>query len=141
MSYRWGTKSRRALGTVDDDIVRVFTIVLSLNLMDVSAIEGVRDRETQNSYFRTGRSRVQWPNGKHNIINIGDKAQALDAAPFVNGDVSWKKEHCIFLAGLVLAVARIERVPMRWGGNWDMDGEPITDQDFQDLVHFEKLGG
>lgn len=23
--------------------------------------------------------------------------------------------------------------------NWDMDGEPISDQDFQDLVHFERV--
>jgi hypothetical protein len=30
-------------------------------------------------------------------------------------------------------------VMIRWGGNWDMDGEPITDQDFQDLVHFELI--
>jgi peptidoglycan L-alanyl-D-glutamate endopeptidase CwlK len=28
-------------------------------------------------------------------------------------------------------------VKLRWGGNWDRDGEPVTDQDFQDLVHFE----
>jgi len=36
-------------------------------------------------------------------------------------------------------VGKMLEVDLRWGGNWDMDGEPITDQDFQDLVHFEEV--
>jgi len=38
-----------------------------------------------------------------------------------------------------LSVGKMLEVDLRWGGNWDMDGEPITDQDFQDLVHFEEV--
>lgn len=36
----------------------------------------------------------------------------------------------------VLATVKLG-IDIRWGGNWDMDGEPVTDQNFQDLVHFE----
>lgn len=137
--YQYGKKSKEVLETVDPDIVRVFIKALELGLIDISIIEGIRSQEKQDEYFRIGKSRVQWPNGKHNIEDPDDKAEAVDAAPYVNGDVSWIKAHCIYLAGIVLAIAEIEGVKIRWGGNWDMDGEPITDQDFQDLVHYEKI--
>jgi len=38
----------------------------------------------------------------------------------------------------MLAAAALAKVKIRWGGNWDMDGEPVTDQEFQDLVHYER---
>ena len=60
--------------------------------------------------------------------------------PVINGKLSWEKEHCLVLAGMVLAIGKTLGHSIRWGGNWDMDGEPITDQDFQDLVHFEYRG-
>lgn len=137
--YKWGEKSLSELDTVKKDIRRVFDRVLSWNLMDIAIIEGRRDRLKQNEYFYAKKSKVMWPKGKHNVQNPEDLAGALDAAPVVNGQISWKKEHCIFLAGLVLAAAKIEGVEIRWGGNWDMDGEPVTDQDFQDLVHYEQI--
>jgi hypothetical protein len=28
---------------------------------------------------------------------------------------------------------------LKWGANWDMDGEIITDQGFMDLPHFELI--
>lgn len=135
--YKWGEKSLKELNTVKKDIRRVFDRVLSWNIIDIAIVEGRRDRLKQNEYFYKKKSRVMWPKGKHNVLNPEDLAGALDAAPYVNGKVSYNWKHCIFLAGLVQAAGKIEGVEIRWGGNWDMDGEPITDQDFQDLVHYE----
>lgn len=141
MIYRWGIKSNRILAFADPDIVRVFNRALSLGLMDITIIQSIRERDEQDEYFKAGKSRVKWPHSKHNILNPFDKALALDAAPYVNGKASDNYNHCVYLAGIILAVAKIEKVSMRWGGNWDMDGEPITDQDFQDLWHYEKIKG
>ena len=47
--------------------------------------------------------------------------------------------HCCVLAGIILTCAVKRGIKIRWGGNWDMDSEPITDQDFQDLVHYERV--
>ena len=76
---------------------------------------------------------MKWPDGKHNKM----PSEAVDVVPYINGKASWDKLHCCVLAGIVLACAVRLGESVRWGGNWDMDGEPITDQDFQDLVHFE----
>ena len=136
---QWGDKSQKELDTVHPDIRRVFDRALSFGLIDISIVEGRRSKLKQNEYFYAKKSKVMWPKGKHNVQNPEDLANAVDAAPFINGQISWRKEHCIYLAGIVLASAKIEGVNIRWGGNWDQDGEPITDQDFQDLVHFERV--
>jgi peptidoglycan L-alanyl-D-glutamate endopeptidase CwlK len=137
--YKYGRKSRKQLDTVTGNLQAVFERVLALGLIDITIVQGRRSKYLQTKYFNEGKSRVKWPNSKHNVKNPDDLARAIDAAPYVNGAASWDPRHCIFLAGLVLAVAALMDVKVRWGGNWDMDGEPITDQDFQDLVHFEEL--
>jgi peptidoglycan L-alanyl-D-glutamate endopeptidase CwlK len=136
---KFSKRSLDKLATVDRRLQSVFHEALSTGLIDFSIIEGVRDKETQDKYFYAGKSKVKWPNGKHNVRSYTEKARAIDAAPFVNGNISWKKEHCIFLAGVVLACAKTLNIKVRWGGNWDSDLEPVTDQNFQDLVHFELL--
>lgn len=137
MILKYGRQSLNRLATVDADLQRVFREALKLGLIDITIVQGRRSKEDQTHYYYSGQSKVRWPNSKHNVINEADLASAIDAAPYVNGAVSWKKEHCIFLAGLVMATAKHLGVKLRWGGNWDQDLEPITDQDFQDLVHFE----
>lgn len=134
----FGKGSKKKLSTVSVLLQRVATRALSYGIMDFSIVEGRREREKQDEYFNTGKSKVKWPNGKHNVLNDADLASAFDAVPYINGKLSWRKEHCLVLSGLMLAAAKEEGVTIRWGGNWDMDGEPVTDQDFQDLVHFEE---
>ena len=69
---------------------------------------------------------------------------AVDAAPY---PVNWgdqgslrQRQKAIArfyeFAGYVLAVADQQRLQLRWGGDWDMDGD-FLDQRFDDLVHFE----
>lgn len=137
MKYRYGARSLDRLSTCDQKVVNVMQSAIDTGLIDIIIIEGRRSKALQDQYFDNGMSKVKWPNSKHNVVADGDLSEAVDAAPFVAGKVSWKKEHCIFMAGVVLCCARRLGVNMRWGGNWDMDGEPITDQSFQDLVHFE----
>lgn len=129
------------LYTVDISLRMVCEKALSYGVMDASIIEGRRPKEKQNQYFREGKSRVQWPNGKHNVTTPDALANAVDVAPFVNGKISWNKNHCLVWAGLMLAAAAELGIKIRWGGNWDMDGEPVTDQQFQDIVHFELVKG
>lgn len=132
--FHYGKTSKERLSTVDPRLQAVFDWALRLGLVDISIIEGYRGKERQNSFFPK-KSRVRYPNSKHNSI----PSQAIDAAPFVNGEISWKRVHCIYLAGIIVCLGAVMGVRIRWGGNWDMDGEPITDQDFQDLVHYEVI--
>jgi len=137
--YDFGKSSRGNLDTCKDRLQLVIEKSLALGLIDFSVVGGVRSKAEQTRYFVLKRSRVEWPNGKHNVLNEGDKCEAADVVPFVNGKSSYDVRHCCYLAGIIIAVGASIGVKIRWGGNWDMDGEPITDQDFQDLVHFEMV--
>ncbi len=135
--YSFGERSISHLSKIINPLHTAASIALGYGIMDFAVIESVRLKEEQNRLYLLGKSKVQWPDGAHNVLKAGEKARAFDAAPWVNGDISWRKEHCLVLAGIILAAGRAIDYDIRWGGNWDMDGEPITDQDFQDLVHYE----
>lgn len=127
----FGAVSRARLDTCHPDLVRLFERVVAQ--FDCSILEGHRDQATQDRYFAEGKSRLKWPQGRH----CARPSQAVDAAPFINGKASFDQRHCLYFAGFVMATARELGIGLRWGGDWDRDNEPVTDQDFQDLVHFE----
>lgn len=111
---------------------------LGVGLIDFAVIEGHRNKQRQNRLFEAGKSKVSFPFSKHNDL----PSLAFDAAPVIEGKISWDPRHCTYLAGVMLTVAHeLLGITVRWGGNWDQDIEPITDQDFQDLVHYEIVGG
>lgn len=135
--FYFSNKSKEKLRTVNGKLCEVCKRTLSYGVMDFTIIEGVRSRAKQDRLYELGNSKVRWPDSKHNVKEENDLARAVDLAPFVNGKVSWKIEHCLVLAGLVLGAGKELGVDIRWGGNWDMDGEVMTDQWFDDLGHFE----
>ena len=137
--FSYGKSSQKHLNQTTDNLALVFRDALATGLMDISVFESIRSKDKQTEYYQNGKSGVQWPNGKHNVLVEGQKSRAVDAAPFINGKISWNKFHCIGMAYIILTCAKLRGVNIRWGGNWDQDTEPITDQDFQDLVHFEEV--
>lgn len=134
---RFGRASRQRLATVVDELQRLAQESLATGIMDFSVTDALRPKDRQNQYFAEGKSKVQWPDSKHNVLNPGDKAKAFDLTPWVDGKSSYDKYHCCVLAGVVLTKAKELGIEIRWGGNWDRDLEPVTDQDFNDLVHYE----
>lgn len=132
---KFGRASTGRMAMLSYDLQWVLREALALEIIDFSVACTYRNEEDQNRAYREGKSRVRWPNGKHNR----NPSEAVDAVPYINGKMSWNKLHCCVLAGVILAVAKKLGVRVRWGGNWDMDSEPITDQDFQDLTHFEEV--
>jgi len=133
--FRFGKNSQKRLDTCHILLQFLMKEVLSLGVVDFTIICGHRTKESQDHAYRYGRSKLKWPQSKHNSL----PSLAIDIAPWVNGEVSFSRNHSIFLAGIVMGVAKKERIPIRWGGNWDMDEEVITDQSFQDLLHFELM--
>ena len=131
--FSLGKRSEQILNNANPDLQKVVKLALAFGIIDFSVIESFRDKDTQNRYHQQGKSKLPWPHGKHNK----NPSDAVDLVPYINGKISWDSRHCTFLAGVILAAAKCIGVEIRWGGNWDMDGEPITDQEFQDLVHYE----
>ena len=135
--YSFGVQSSINLEQCCFDLQYVMNNAIAMDLMDFSITEGYRGKARQNRFFDIGKSRVKWPDGKHNSI----PSKAVDAVPYINNKSSYNKLHCCVLAGIILATAKKLGIEIRWGGNWDQDGEPVTDQGFQDLVHYEVLDG
>ena len=135
MSYQYSRTSRARLETCDPRLQQVFDRVLELGLFDVTILEGHRNEGDQNRFFAEGKSKLKWPEGKHNT----KPSKAVDAAPyFADGrKIPWDDTGTwdVF-GGVVLATAASLGIKLRWGGDWDGDFTH-KDQSFHDKPHFE----
>ena len=132
-------RSAERLATCDRRLQWLFYNVISL--YDCTIVQGHRSLEEQQALFEAGRSKVR--RGKHNE----SPSLAVDVAPWLPGrGIPWPKPgtksyikdlaQFYHFAGFVMAVAENVHVPIRWGGDWDRDYD-LSDQTFDDLVHFE----
>lgn len=128
---RYSKVSQDRLSSCHPDLQQVFREVIQHT--DCSILCGHRTREEQMQAYVDGNSTLPWPQSKHNVR----PSLAVDAAPYLPGKgVSWEPRQCAYFAGQVMTIARLLGVKLRWGGDWDRDGD-VTDQSFNDLVHFE----
>ena len=106
--------------------------------MGLSVLCGYRNGLEQEVAFRSGASKLTFPNSKHNH----NPSLAVDIIPyFVLGKqhYDWNDKLAFArLAGVMFAKAHDMGVKLRWGGDWDMDGRS-ADQTFNDLPHFELI--
>ena len=128
--YRYGRRSTERLKTAHPDLQEVFNE--AIKYMDITILEGHRDEDKQNRYFAEGKSKVKFPNGKHNRV----PSEAIDAAPY---PINWKdREAFYFMAGLLMGIGIQKGIFLRWGGDWDRDGN-FKDNEFDDLSHIEMI--
>ena len=126
--------SKDHLHTCDADIILVINQALGrMKTIDFAVTCGTRGETEQNEAFRTGKSKVKYPDSKHNY----SPSKAVDIVAYVSGKPSWNHKHMTYLAGYIMAVAEEYDIKLRCGCNWDQDDEVLTDQTFQDLGHFE----
>ena len=112
---KFGRRSRERLATCDERLQDVFNEVIKH--VDCSVLEGQRDEERQNKLFDEGKTKVRFPNGRHNA----SPSRAVDVTPY---PVDWDdRERQTLFAGFVLGIARSMGIKLRWGGDWDMDFE------------------
>lgn len=127
----FGDKSKAMLASCDPQLQSVFSEVV--RFYDITILQGHRGQVEQDRAYSEGKSKVKWPNGKHNV----HPSLAVDAAPY---PIDFEdRERFFFLAGMVMGVAALMGIKIRWGGDWDKDMD-FTDQKFDDLMHFEVVG-
>tara|TARA_R110002126_G_scaffold88551_1_gene212137 strand:- start:1396 stop:1788 length:393 start_codon:yes stop_codon:yes gene_type:complete len=125
---RFGKRSIGRLQTCDQKLQELFYEVVKH--FDCSIIEGNRGEERQNKAYADGKSKVKYPNGKHNKF----PSVAVDVAPY---PIDWSdRDRFHYFGGFVLGVAKQMGMNIRWGGDWNQDTE-TKDNKFDDLVHFE----
>lgn len=154
--YKLGSASKKRLNTCNAEIQLIITEAIKVSQIDFGVAQGERTVEQQQHYFNEGKSKVNpkayatleelLSKGKHIVDgNIRKKADAVDIYAYVNGSANWEKHNLCYVGGVITSTAKrllkegkITKC-LRWGGNWDNDGEIISDQNFQDLPHFELI--
>ena len=125
---KFGKRSRERLNTCNKKLQKVFNEVIKY--VDCSVLEGHRSKNRQNKLFEENKTKVKYPNGRHNSY----PSNAVDVTPY---PVDWKDlDRMNYFAGIVKGIAHMKGIPIRWGGDWN-DNTDLKDNNFDDLPHFE----
>jgi peptidoglycan L-alanyl-D-glutamate endopeptidase CwlK len=98
--------------------------------VDFVILDAQRGRAEQEKAFKGGFSKARFGKSAHNYV----PAVALDIVPYpidFNNVVGFRQ-----IAKTFIAVSKRLSIPLRWGGDWDMDGD-WKDERFLDWGHFE----
>ena len=126
MMPHFGKRSKERLKGVDIKLQHILRRLVKI--MDVNIIEGLRTQERQNELVAKGASKTKY--SKH------IEGRAVDVAPY---PIDWEdRERFHYMGGMLRGIAHEMGVKIRWGGDWDSDGE-IADNSFDDLVHIELI--
>ena len=124
---KFGKRSKERLRGVDARLVSVLNELVKI--MDVTIIEGLRSEQRQEKLLKEGSTKTKF--SKHIT------GKAVDLAPY---PIDWKdRDRFHYMGGMIRGIAKQLNVPVRWGGDWDGDGE-TKDNKFDDLVHVEIRG-
>jgi len=124
----FGCSYRKNLATCDEDLQNLFNEVIKH--VDCSVICGHRNKQEQNKAFEEKRTKVKYPNGRHNA----KPSMAVDVVPY---PIDWDdRERFHLFAGFVLGIAQSMEINIRWGGDWNKNFE-VDDNNFDDFPHFE----
>lgn len=128
----WSPRSQRVYDTLDPQL-QVLVTRLRDEVGDISLVSGHRDIQEQNALFAAGASTKRWPDSKHNK----SPSKAVDLQPYPYPDYEPKLWGALgYIAGRAFAIAAEEGFRIRWGGDWNSNGD-LTDQKFDDLFHLE----
>lgn len=136
----FGKSSAEKLSGCHWDIQKLMERVVLVR--DISVVCGVRDRADQNKAFRDGKSKLEWPDSRHNIKDPKELSDAVDIVP-------WPEQYTdpmtmIHVAGIIMGIASEMYETgeigseIRWGGDWNRNAD-LNDQEFKDLWHFERV--
>lgn len=125
---RYSNASKERLATVHPVLQLLFNRAMDTCPvgLDWSILCGFRGEADQNKAYSSGHSKLRWPNSKHNSV----PSRAVDAAPYVNGSISWDWKHYYPVAAHVKAtwaqMSKTERggFTLSWGGDWKKPSEP-----------------
>lgn len=121
-------KSLERLNECDEKIQKVILEVIKH--YDCTVTCGYRGQEEQDQAVREGKSKVKFPNSKHNSL----PSKAIDVIPY---PVDWNDtKRFMHFAGFVQATALSMGIKLRWGGDFNGDLNFKNDK-FIDMPHFE----
>lgn len=124
-----------------DPILRELVIAAE-RVIPLMVIEGYRDQAAQEKAFAEGKTKLHWPNGKHNAF----PSLAVDIAPIYYDGVARIDWNDLIAFGRVMgvmqALAYQRAVTLRFGLDWDGDFRSVNrdpNESFLDAPHVERV--
>lgn len=122
--------SQSRLATCDERLQRVFREVIKH--YDCTVLCGHRDEASQMEAYRSGHSKLRFPQSKHNSF----PSRAVDVVPC---PIEWKdKGRFLHFAGFVLGIAKGMGINLRCGVDFNGDFN-FNNDNFFDGPHFELI--
>lgn len=116
----FGKRSKQKLKTCDQRLQIILN--KAIQIYDFSVLEGYRDKDTQNRYYKKGTSKLKYPKSKHNKI----PSRAVDIAPW---PIKWSDlKRFRELVGIIKGIAHIYGIKITCGADWTK---------FRDYPHFQ----
>jgi len=116
MTYVLGGRSLKNLSGVHNDLADVVRRAIALTTQDFAVFEGLRSAERQAELYAAGASKLD------GTVRIGrhQSGHAVDLVPYISGRLRWEWELIFPVADAVRAAAKQLRIPIRWGGTWQV---------------------
>lgn len=138
MPFALGQRSLDRLAGVHPDLVRVVKRAIEITKVDFKVIEGVRTPERQRELYAQGRTKpgpvVTWTLKSNHFKQADGYGHAVDLLPAPYDWKDTKKFDAVAMA--MFDAAKELGVRIRWGANWDQDGNP-REKGESDSPHFE----
>jgi hypothetical protein len=129
--YFFSKTSKLNLGTCRKELQD--SANLAIQILDFGVSCGQRGEADQNKAFAEKKSKVKFPNSKHNKI-------PSDAFDFFPAPLDWSDvQRFIYVGGVIIACGAVLGHDLRWGGDWNENGI-IKDESFKDFPHIEYKG-
>lgn len=98
--------------------------------IDFKILDAVRGKAAQEKAFKQGNTKAHFGQSAHNYV----PAIAMDLFP---APYDWDNTQSFYaLSKVIMRIAKEQGTPLRFGGDWDMDGE-MNHTGLVDLPHYE----
>ena len=131
---------REKLKDVHPDLIKVIDAAVASLPFEVLVVEGRRTLERQKELYTKGRTtpgpKVTWSMNSRHITG-----HAADLCPMQGNAAAWGDlAKFDMLATAMFTAAQRLRIPIRWGADWDADGN-FREKGETDSPHFELYRG
>lgn len=128
--WQFSRRSIERMTGIHPDLLAVAHYALRICSVDfgVTRTGGLRTEITQAALVEAGKSKTL--NSRHRT------GHALDVVAFDFGRAQWGAAYALTVHQSFVRAAKVLGVALRWGGDWDGDGD-TRDETFVDMFHHE----
>ena len=83
--FKFGNTSKARLRQCHPDLQKLMEAVIAESPEDIAIVCGGRGQGKQDKAYAEGKSKLKYPNSKHNI----QPSMAVDVAPYIDGGIPW----------------------------------------------------